>query len=99
MHTTRESRATSSGSWCYSESVDGASGRATAHGRFDAMSEVSNESVAEIGARLDAVDAALDRIRDGSYRQCAMCAGAIETEVLAGDPLRTTCAAHPTLSD
>jgi len=63
------------------------------------VSDVTNESVTAIGARLDAVDAALDRLRDGSYRRCAMCGGAIGPELLAQDPLRTSCAAHPTLAD
>lgn len=61
------------------------------------MSEISNESVAAIESTLIEVDRALDRLREGTYRQCDSCGEEIDDALLISDPLRTNCAAHPQL--
>jgi RNA polymerase-binding transcription factor DksA len=52
---------------------------------------------AEIERALDDVDVALDRLRAGSYRSCTLCGAQIDDALLVADPVRATCAAHPTL--
>jgi RNA polymerase-binding transcription factor DksA len=61
------------------------------------MSEISSDSVAAIEATLIDVDRALDRLREGTYRECDSCGAQIDETLLMGDPLRTNCAAHPQL--
>lgn len=56
---------------------------------MDAHQRVIDEAT----AGLDGVDVALARLSDGSYRMCESCGGAIEDEVLAGDPTARRCAA------
>ncbi len=50
--------------------------------------------IGSLSATLDAVDRALERLRDGSYRTCETCGAPIEEAQLAADPLRTRCRAH-----
>ena len=47
-----------------------------------------------VTADLAAVEAALDRLDQGSYGRCGACSSAIDDERLAADPTATTCAAH-----
>jgi hypothetical protein len=47
-----------------------------------------------VTADLAAVEAALERLDQGSYGRCGACASAIDDDVLAADPTATTCAAH-----
>lgn len=47
-----------------------------------------------VTADLAAVEAALERLDQGSYGRCGACASAIDDDVLAVDPTATTCAAH-----
>ena len=61
------------------------------------MTEISNESVRLLEARLDDVDRTLARLRDGSYRNCDVCSEPIDDVLLLSEPLRTTCVAHPRL--
>jgi RNA polymerase-binding transcription factor DksA len=49
-----------------------------------------------IGAELEAVDAALERLDDGSYGQCVVCGEPVGDDRLAADPLALRCAAHNT---
>lgn len=56
-----------------------------------------NESVAQITARLDAIERALDRLADGTYRSCELCGAPIEPGLLEADPTRVGCADHPAL--
>jgi RNA polymerase-binding transcription factor DksA len=59
------------------------------------VTEISNESVRLLEARLDDVDRTLARLRDGSYRHCDVCSELIDDALLLSEPLRTTCVAHP----
>lgn len=43
---------------------------------------------------MDAVEAALARLDDGSFDRCDQCGGSIGTERLVADPLLTRCPAH-----
>lgn len=47
-----------------------------------------------VTADLAGVEAALERLDQGSYGRCGACASAIDDDVLAADPTATTCAAH-----
>lgn len=62
------------------------------------MSEFSNESVAAIEATLNDVERALERLRSGTYRLCAVCDTPIDDAELEADPLLTHCPAHPPLA-
>ena len=59
--------------------------------------EVDGESVAQITARLDAIERALDRLADGTYRACELCGAPIEPALLEADATRVGCADHPAL--
>jgi len=48
----------------------------------------------EIGAELEAVDAALGRLDDGTYGACAVCGRALDRAGPEADPLATRCAEH-----
>lgn len=50
--------------------------------------------IGSLAATLDAVDRALERLREGTYRLCETCGTSIEQDVLLAQPLRTRCAAH-----
>ncbi len=62
------------------------------------MPEVDNESVARITERLDAIERALDRLADGSYRTCELCGATIDPALLEADATRVGCADHPALA-
>jgi RNA polymerase-binding transcription factor DksA len=47
-----------------------------------------------IGSRLEEVEAALQRLEEGSYGSCETCGGPIGPERLDADPLARTCEAH-----
>ena len=49
----------------------------------------------EAAAELDAVDAALGRLEDGSFEKCSVCGAPIGRERLLQEPLLTRCEAHP----
>ncbi|HEV2427607.1 MAG TPA: hypothetical protein VGS61_05255 [Acidimicrobiales bacterium] len=61
------------------------------------MTEAS-ESVAEITARLDAIERALDRLAAGTYRTCELCGAPIDAALIEADPTRVGCADHPALA-
>ncbi len=63
------------------------------------MSDTSNDTVVAIESTLIDVDRALDRLREGTYRQCDSCGEEIGESLLIADPLRTNCAAHPQLHE
>lgn len=47
-----------------------------------------------MAADLDAVDAALRRLDDGTYATCEVCTVALADEVLAADPVARRCPSH-----
>ncbi len=57
----------------------------------------ADEAVAaleRIEAELDEVDAALDRLDDGTYGRCRVCDAPLSDAELAERPAASTCAAH-----
>lgn len=50
--------------------------------------------LAAAAAELDAVEAALSRLEDGSFDTCDVCGGPIGRERLLQDPLLTRCPHH-----
>ena len=48
----------------------------------------------QAASELDAVDAALARLEDGSFEKCSVCGGPIDRDGLRQDPLLIRCAAH-----
>lgn len=71
----------------------------TSFGSYPASVSDPTTEVAALERELEAVDHALSRLRDGSYRACELCGAPIGDELLVADPVRTTCAAHPTLGE
>lgn len=65
----------------------------------DEASDKSEEEGDRIAAasglkdRLDEIDIALEKIKDGTYGVCEKCGGAIEPEILAIDPESQLCKA------
>jgi RNA polymerase-binding transcription factor DksA len=55
-----------------------------------ADAELLDQAWTELGA----VEAALNRLEDGSYWTCEECGSPIEAGALASDPLMTRCAGH-----
>jgi RNA polymerase-binding transcription factor DksA len=58
-----------------------------AHGKDEA-------DLAAAAAELDAVEAALVRLEDGSFDTCELCGAPIGADRLLGGPLLTRCPAH-----
>ncbi len=58
------------------------------------MNDAADSTIETITTTLDRVDSALRRLRDGSYRRCEVCGEVISSEVLADEPLRSTCSSH-----
>jgi hypothetical protein len=56
--------------------------------------EIDLELLASVEADLEAVDAALAALDDGTYGACVVCRTPIDAEVLASDPVRRTCPSH-----
>lgn len=52
------------------------------------------ELLAAVEADLDAVEASLAALDDGTYGTCAVCRSEISAELLASDPVRRTCSDH-----
>ena len=52
------------------------------------------ERLADAGAQLDAIEAALTRLDDGSFERCTVCGGPVGRDRLRADPLVTRCATH-----
>jgi RNA polymerase-binding transcription factor DksA len=48
-------------------------------------------TIAEVERDLQAVDAAMRRLDDGTYGTCASCGRTIDPATLAADPLRSRC--------
>jgi DnaK suppressor protein len=48
----------------------------------------------QAAAELDAVDAALGRLEDGSFEKCSVCGAPIDRDRLLQDPLLARCQAH-----
>ena len=51
-------------------------------------------SLDRAGAELDAVEAALARLDDGSFEHCEVCGGPIRRDRLQADPLLRRCDRH-----
>ena len=51
-------------------------------------------ALAAAGAELDAVEAALRRLEDGSFEHCEICGASLDREQLQLNPLLTRCADH-----
>ena len=51
-------------------------------------------ALSRAGAELDAVEAALGRLEDGSFDRCDVCGGPIGRERLLQNPLLTRCPQH-----
>ncbi|HEY1825983.1 MAG TPA: hypothetical protein VGG21_08510 [Acidimicrobiales bacterium] len=58
------------------------------------MSGEENESLKEIERTLDHVDRALERLHNGTYRNCNVCGSQLAELDLERDPLRATCDLH-----
>jgi len=61
------------------------------------VADVDNESVAAIEEQLNAVDHALERLRQGTYRSCQVCGAPIDGADLVNRPTLSNCPAHPEL--
>ena len=59
------------------------------------MNDVAETTISIISERLDRVDGALRRLREGSYRQCSECGAALDSEALSENPLEDRCELHP----
>jgi len=68
-----------------------------APGNLPGVADVDNESVAAIEAQLNAVDHALERLRQGTYRTCQVCGAPIDEADLVSRPTLANCPAHPEL--
>jgi RNA polymerase-binding transcription factor DksA len=55
------------------------------------------ESIESIDATLRDVERALDRLLNGEFRTCELCGAPIDVTLTEENPLRTNCAAHPSL--
>jgi RNA polymerase-binding transcription factor DksA len=62
------------------------------------MPDSTNESVIAIETTLNDVDRALERLRQGTYRECQVCATPIDEADLEANPLLANCRAHPELA-
>jgi RNA polymerase-binding transcription factor DksA len=62
------------------------------------MPESTNESVIAIETTLNDVDRALERLRQGTYRECQVCSTPIAEVDLEANPLLAHCSAHPELA-
>jgi RNA polymerase-binding transcription factor DksA len=62
------------------------------------MPDSTNESVIAIETTLNDVDRALERLRQGTYRECQVCATPIDEADLEANPLLAHCRAHPELA-
>jgi RNA polymerase-binding transcription factor len=50
--------------------------------------------LAAIGADLDGVEQALERLDAGTYATCEICGATIVEQLLEADPVRRRCGAH-----
>ncbi|HEX5366557.1 MAG TPA: hypothetical protein VFW63_07845 [Acidimicrobiales bacterium] len=66
-------------------------------GTFEREAEVA--LLDRIDADLAAVDRALERLSQGTYGTCEVCATPLGTERLAADPVARLCPAHGTAPD
>ncbi len=66
-------------------------------GNVAGVADVDNESVGAIEAQLNAVDHALERLRQGTYRNCQVCGAPIDEAELVNRPTLANCPAHPEL--
>ncbi len=57
-------------------------------------SDAITEAIATVAATLDAVERALERLREGTYRTCADCGAELDADDLHRDPLLERCPAH-----
>jgi RNA polymerase-binding transcription factor DksA len=63
------------------------------------MEDAAAEVIADIERRIDGAERVMSRLLEGTYRDCEVCGEHIDEELLAERPVRTTCAAHPQLTD
>lgn len=61
---------------------------------LSAQHEAEASGLAGAAAELDAVEAALGRLEDGSFDACEVCGGPIGRQRLLEDPLLTRCPEH-----
>jgi RNA polymerase-binding transcription factor DksA len=62
------------------------------------VADSTNESVIAIETTLNDVDRALERLRQGTYRECQVCSTPIDETDLEVNPLLANCPAHPELA-
>ncbi len=58
------------------------------------VSDPIAESIETVGTTLDAVERALTRLREGTYRTCSTCGAPLDPDALDVDPLAERCPAH-----
>jgi RNA polymerase-binding transcription factor DksA len=63
------------------------------------MEDAANDMIADVESRIDGAERAMARLLEGTYRSCEVCGDEIADELLLENPVRTTCAAHPQLTD
>jgi RNA polymerase-binding protein DksA len=56
--------------------------------------ELNTSIIANLQPQLDAVNTALEKIKEGTYGTCEVCGKEIEVERLEANPSATTCIAH-----
>jgi RNA polymerase-binding transcription factor DksA len=69
-------------------------GPAPSPGAAGSSAEHDQALLAQVRADLDAVDAALARLEEGTYGRCATCGEPIGDERLAVEPTTLHCAQH-----
>jgi RNA polymerase-binding transcription factor DksA len=67
-------------------------GDVAAGATVEEATDSSEVTVDEVDRILDAVEAALTRLDDGTYRLCSACGTAMDDARLAGDPTAAVCA-------
>ena len=67
----------------------------TDHQAHDVQSaEGYGDELDRVAGDLEAVEAAMRRLDDGTYGRCVRCGGNLPEEELSADPLATACAEH-----
>jgi RNA polymerase-binding transcription factor DksA len=62
------------------------------------VADSTNESVIAVETTLSDVDRALERLRQGTYRECQVCSTPIDEADLEANPVLANCPAHPELA-
>ena len=67
-------------------------GDAAAEATVEEATDSSEATIDEVDHILDAVEAALTRLDDGTYRLCSVCGDTLDDARLADDPTASVCA-------